>query len=107
VSHSPSPLLVGEDIFLISDNGIASCRDALSGQLRWRKRLGGNYSASPLYADGRIYFQSEQGTCVVVEASRTFQEVARNVFDEQVLASYAVSGSALFVRTEAHLYRFD
>jgi outer membrane protein assembly factor BamB len=107
VPHSPSPLIVDDCVFLVSDNGIASCRDARTGKLHWRQRLGGNYSASPLYAAGRVYFQSEQGTCTVIAARPEFEELARNEFNEPTLASFAVGDGALFVRTETQLYRFD
>jgi outer membrane protein assembly factor BamB len=107
VSHSPSPLVVGDELFMISDNGIASCRDARTGRLHWRQRLGGNHSVSPLCADGKIYFASEQGQCTVIEASRVYRELARCDFGEPTLASFAVADGALFVRTESQLYRFD
>jgi outer membrane protein assembly factor BamB len=107
VPHTPSPLIVDDKLFLLSDEGVASCRDALSGKLHWRKRLGGNYSSSPIYANGRVYFPSEEGECVVVAADAEFAELARNDLGEQTLASYAVGDGALFVRTAEHLYRID
>lgn len=107
VSHSPSPLIVGDELYMMSDNGIASCRDVVTGNLHWRHRIGGNYSASPVYADGKIFFQSEQGVGTVIEAAREFKELGKNDFQEQTLASYAVADGAVYVRTESQLYRIE
>jgi outer membrane protein assembly factor BamB len=105
VSLTPSPLLVGEELYMVSDKGIASCLDAKTGHVRWQERIGGAYSASPLYADGRIYFQNEEGTCIVVKASKEFRQLAKNSLEERSLASFAAADGALFIRTEKHLYR--
>jgi outer membrane protein assembly factor BamB len=105
--HTPSPLLVGDDLYTVSDGGIASCLDARTGRVLWQQRLGGSYSASPLAAGGKVYFQSEEGTGVVVRASRRFERVARNALDEPTLASCAAADGALFIRTERHLYRIQ
>lgn len=107
VPHNPSPLVVGDDLYLISDNGIASCRDAVTGTLHWRQRLGGDFSASPLYADGRIYAFSEQGRLFVFAPERAYREISTSDFEETVFASPAVIEKAILVRTENHLYRFD
>jgi len=103
--HTPSPLLVGEELYLVSDNGVASCLDGRTGRVYWTKRLGGSYSASPLYADGKIYFQNEDGLGTVIQAGRHFQALARNDLEERSLASCAAAGNALFIRTQKHLYR--
>jgi outer membrane protein assembly factor BamB len=102
---TPSMLLVGDELCFVSDAGIATCVDAKSGRVHWAERVGGNYSASPVLADGRIYLQNEEGIGVVVAPGKTFQQLARNSLDERTLASYAVTDGALFIRTEAHLYR--
>lgn len=102
---TPSMLLVGEELYFVSDAGIASCVDAKTGRVHWAERVGGNYSASPIFADGRIYLQNEEGIGVVLAAGKTFHELARNSLGERTLASYAVTDGALFIRTEAHLYR--
>lgn len=104
---TPSPLLVGEELYLVSDSGIASCVDARTGKVHWSERIGGNYSASPLYADGRIYCQSEDGTGVVLKAGKSFEVLARNSLGERTLASYAASDGAFFIRTESNLYRIQ
>jgi outer membrane protein assembly factor BamB len=103
--HTPSPLLVDDHLYLVSDDGLASCLDARTGKVYWKERLGGNYSASPLYASGKVYIQSEDGTGIVLEAGRRFRLLARNRLDERSLASFAAADRALFIRTEKHLYR--
>jgi outer membrane protein assembly factor BamB len=107
VSLTPSPLLVGDELYLVSDNGIASCVDAKTGQAHWQVRLGGNHSASPVYADGRIYFLSEEGESVVIAPGKQFKALAKNQLDGQTLASMAVSGGSIFVRSQTHLYRLS
>ncbi len=102
---NPSPLAVGDEIYLISDNGIATCLDIQSGQRHWQKRLGGNYSASPLFADGRIYFTNEKGLTTVIAPGTQYQELAQNYIDGRTLASLAVIDGALFLRSDSHLYR--
>jgi outer membrane protein assembly factor BamB len=107
VPLTPSLLLVGEELYLMSDRGVASCLDAKTGKMIWQERVGGNHSASPLYADGKIYFLSEEGVGVVVKAGRTFEVLARNDIKERSLASYAAADGALFLRTDKHLYRIE
>lgn len=107
VSLTPSPLLVGDELYLVSDNGIASCMDAKTGNLHWQIRLGGNHSASPLYADGRIYFLSEEGESAVIAPGKQFKLLATNQLDGQTLASMAVSSGSIFVRSQTHLYRLS
>jgi outer membrane protein assembly factor BamB len=107
VPLTPSPLLVGEEIYLISDNGIATCLDARTGKEYWQVRIGGNHSASPVYADGRIYFLSEEGESVVIAPGKQFKALARNELDGETLASMAVSGGSIFVRSRTHLYRLS
>lgn len=103
--NTPSLLLVGEDLFMVSDGGIASCVEARTGKVHWQERVGGNYSASPIHANGRIYFQNEEGGTVVIKAARTFEKLAGNQLGERTLASMAVGPDALFIRTEHHLFK--
>ena len=103
--YTPSPLLVGNDLYYVSDTGVLSLADATSGQVLWQQRLGGNYSASPVLADGRIYFQSEEGMTTVIAPGREFRRLAINRLDGAMLASMAVSQASLFMRTHTHLYR--
>jgi outer membrane protein assembly factor BamB len=107
VSLTPSPLLIGDELYLISDNGIATCIDAKTGTEHWRARVDGNHSASPIYADGRIYFLSEEGESVVIAPGKEFKLLARNQLDGETLASMAVSGASIFIRSRTHLYRLS
>jgi outer membrane protein assembly factor BamB len=104
---TPSPLVVGDELYMVSDNGTASCLDAKTGELRWQERLGGNFSASPICADSKIYFLSEEGVGHVIKAGTKFERVAKNDLKERSLASYAAADGALFIRTEGHLFRIE
>lgn len=102
---TPSPILVGDELYIVNDAGIASCLDARTGQRYWQQRLGGNYSASPVFADGRIYFTSEEGLSTVIAPGREYRQLATNRLDGDALASLAVSDASIFIRTGTHLYR--
>jgi outer membrane protein assembly factor BamB len=103
--HTPSPLLVGDELYIVSDIGIATCLDAKTGITRWQTRLGGNYSASPVFADGRIYFFSEEGDATIIAPGKEFRRITTNTLDGMTLASMAVSRGSLFIRTHTNLYR--
>jgi outer membrane protein assembly factor BamB len=107
VPLTPSPLLVGEELYMVTDNGIATCVDAKTGTEHWRARMEGSFSASPIYAEGRLYFLSEEGLTVVMTAGKKFQPLATNELDGETLASMAVSGGSIFVRSRTHLYRLS
>jgi outer membrane protein assembly factor BamB len=107
VSNKPSILLVDDLIYMIGDTGIASCVDARTGEQVWQQRIGGEYSASPVYADGRLWFFSEDGKTTVLEPGRVFKQVAENRLDEGFLASPAIAGKAFYLRTRTHLYRIE
>jgi outer membrane protein assembly factor BamB len=102
---TPSPLLVGDELFVVNDGGIASCVDARTGAVHWQHRLGGNFSASPVLADGRIYFLDEDGVTTVIAAGATLQVLGSNRLDGGTLASMAVAQGAFFIRTATHLYK--
>jgi outer membrane protein assembly factor BamB len=104
---TPSPLLVGDELYVVNDMGILSCVDARTGEVLWQQRLGGNYSASPVFADGRIYFQSEEGVTTVIAPGRQFRRLALSRLDGATLASMAVSDGAIFIRSDSHLYRIE
>ncbi|HVC94830.1 MAG TPA: PQQ-binding-like beta-propeller repeat protein [Pirellulales bacterium] len=107
VPQNPSPLIVGDELYLFSDKGIGSCLDARSGELRWRERLGKGGYASPLLADGRIHFWNDDGETSVVAVGRQFQKLSTNRLDGRTFASPAVAGRAFYVRTETHVYRIE
>lgn len=104
VPTQPSLLYVKPYLYAITDGGIAHCYKGESGEIVWEERIGGNHSASPVYADGKIYFLSETGETAVIEAGSQFKEVARNKLNEKCQASLALSGGRLFLRSEKNLY---
>ena len=103
--YTPSPLLVGDELYYVSDTGVLSCIDAKTGQMLWQQRLEGNYSASPVFADGRVYILSEEGVTTVFAPGKTFQRLGINRLDGNALASMAIADRSLFIRTDTHLYR--
>jgi outer membrane protein assembly factor BamB len=103
--YTPSPILVGDELYVVSDIGIATCLDARTGSTHWVARLGGNYSASPVFAAGRLYFTSEEGVTSVLAPGTTFTRLATNTIDAPTLASLAVSDGSFVLRTDRHMYR--
>ncbi len=103
----PSLLLLGNLLYAVDDNGVASCWEALAGKVVWSERLGGHYSASPLAAGARIYLFSEEGKTTVLATGREFRKLAENQLGEGFMASPAVSGNSLFLRSRTHLYRIQ
>jgi outer membrane protein assembly factor BamB len=109
-SHAPksaSPLLVDGLIYMAADESFVTCVDASSGQKVWSERIGGKYLASPIYADGRLYFFDLQGTTSVLKPGRTFEVLATNTLSGGFMASPAVSGKAFYLRTKTHLCRVE
>ncbi len=107
VPSRPSLLLIGDQLFMVSDKGIASCVDVKTGEQLGQFRLGGGFSGSPVYADGRIYFAGEEGATYVVEPTPELKILAVNKLDQGCMASPAVVGKALYLRTRTHLYRLE
>jgi len=107
VPAKPTPVLVDDLITMVDDRGIASCIEARTGKTVWRNRLPGPYSASPLYAEGRIYFFNHDDTTTVIRAGRQYEVLAVNKLDDGCMASPAVVGKAIFLRTRTHLYRIE
>jgi outer membrane protein assembly factor BamB len=107
VPKQPSPLLVDDLIYMVSNEGYAVCVEALTGEQVWSERIGGNFMASPIYADGRIYVTSMQGETTVLKTGRTFEKLAENRLESGCLASPIVTGKALILRTKTHLYRIE
>ena len=103
----PSPILVGDELYFVSDSGIATCVDAKTGKLHWQKRLGGNFCASPLYADGKIYMFNREGTCTVIKPGTEFKQLASNELDGGFYASAAAVDGALYLRTDKAMYRVE
>jgi len=107
VPQEPSALLVDGLLYLLSNNGAFTCFEADKGTQVWSEKLGGQYMASPIFAAGRIYVCSTQGKTSVLKAGRTFERLAENRLDAGFMASPAVVGNTLFLRTKAALYRIE
>ena len=103
----PSLLLHDDLLFMVNDNGVLTCLEAKTGAEVWTGRLNQTYSASPISANGRVYFFGEDGKATVIEAGRTFKVIAENSLDDGFMATPAIDGSALYVRTKSHLYRIE
>jgi hypothetical protein len=104
IGFMASPLLVGRELYLLSDDGFVTCVDALSGEILGKARAGGNYAASPVCAEGRIYCFSREGKTVVFRADRELAVLAENQLDGPVFGSPAFANSAIYLRTDRHLY---
>ncbi|MSU40403.1 MAG: hypothetical protein EXS22_06105 [Pedosphaera sp.] len=105
----PSPILIGDELYFISDaGGLVTCLDAHTGKELWQERLGGNYSASPTFADGKLFFHSREGLTTVVQPDKTkLQVLSKNQLEGQHMATLSLAGSALFLRTDTALYRIE
>lgn len=106
---SKTPSMIGHEglIYCVSDNGVAQCIDADSGDVLYQKRLGGNFSASPTLARDRIYFTNESGVTTVIKTGRVFEIISENDLQERTLASMAIVGDAIIMRTAEALYRIE
>ncbi len=102
----PSLLYLEGLLFAMTDTGVATCYEATTGAIVWQERIGGNFSASPVSAGGRIYFVGDNGQTVVLEASRNFRLVSRNPIadGEEVQASPAISQGRFLIRTRSNLW---
>jgi outer membrane protein assembly factor BamB len=105
--RNASPLLVGDALYLADDFGLVTCLEATTGKERWNERVGRAYSASPILAGGLMYFLDEDGLATIVKPGASYEEVARNKMGEKALASFAVDGDALLLRTEKAVYRIE
>ncbi len=103
----PSPLLVGNELYFVSDTGVFTCLDALSGNEIYRERLGGNFSSSPWYADERIYVSNREGITYVIKPGSSFELMAENALAEAIYATPAAVDRAIYLRTETQLYRIQ
>jgi outer membrane protein assembly factor BamB len=102
-----SPVLVGDLIFMVSDAGVASIVEAKTGKPIRQRRLEGEFSTSPLYADGRVYLSNQEGSSFVLSADRKLDLLATNKLDDGTMASPAVYDKAIYLRTKTHLYRLE
>lgn len=103
----PSPLVVGGEVYVVNDKGIATCLESETGAVVWSERLGGNFSSSPLFADGRIFVGNRDGATFVIRPGRTFELLATNRLDGQIFATPAALGRSIYLRTDEALYRLE
>ena len=105
---NPSPLLIGAELYLVDDGGIATCLEAKTGKPHWKKRVGGNFTASLLFAENRIYMLDEAGkTYVIAPTKDEYRELAVNELPGRTQASIAAADHSLFLRTDKTLYRIQ
>jgi outer membrane protein assembly factor BamB len=107
VPDQSTPVVVGSRLYMVSSSGIASCLNTATGETLWKERLGNDFAASPLAAEGRIYFFDALGKTTVLAPGDTFQVLAQNSLPAGCMASPAVVGKALIVRTKSSLYRIE
>jgi outer membrane protein assembly factor BamB len=107
VPKKPGIIVLDDLIFMVNDVGILTCLEAKTGETVWKGRIEGTYSASPIAGAGRVYFFSEDGKTTVIEAGRELKILAENQLDDGFMASPAVDGRALILRTRTHLYRIE
>jgi outer membrane protein assembly factor BamB len=103
--YVPSAIVVGQQYYVVDDQGIATCLDARTGKNLWRKRFEGAFTASPVAAAGKVYFTNEVGETLVIAAGMDrYHELARNSIGEPVYASPAISGGCIFLRSATQLW---
>jgi hypothetical protein len=100
-----SPVVAGAEIYWVSDEGFACCADAKTGEVNWQERLAGPHLASPLLAEGRIYFFSREGKTTIIKAGKQFEKIAENALEGPLMATPAIVDGAIFLRTDDYLYR--
>lgn len=102
-----SPVIGSDEMYWVSDEGMASCADPRTGEIYWQKRVGGRTFASPLYAEGRVYFFAQDGKTTVIRAGRQFEKLAENQLQGPVVATPAIVDGTIYLRTDTHLYRIQ
>jgi outer membrane protein assembly factor BamB len=107
VGKYASPILVDDLLYTAAEESFITCVEAATGQVVWTERVGGKYAASPVYADGRLYFFDQEGRTSVLKPGRTCEVLATNTLANGFMASPAVAGKAFFLRTRTHLYRVE
>jgi outer membrane protein assembly factor BamB len=100
----PSPLLVDRYLYFISDNGVFTCLDAITGEEKYRERLSGNFSSSLWFADGKLFISNREGVTYVLQPGETFMLLAKNELPDAIFATPAAIGKSIYLRTEEHLY---
>jgi len=101
---SCSPVVWSDLLFMVSDNGFARCFETKSGNLKWKERLKGEYKASPIASEGRVYFLNTEGLCTVVSAAPRFDKLVENQLADETIASPATSEGRIYIRGKKSLY---
>jgi len=99
-----SPVSDGELLFMATTSGLLTCYDAKDGKKQWEQELGLQCHASPVLAADRLYVTTTKGTVLVLEAARTFKELARNALEENLYATPAFAQGNIVLRGEKHLF---
>lgn len=102
-----TPLIVGDRIYTLTSGGIGTCINAANGEVVWQNRVGGDFASTPLHAEGRIYAFDAWGRTDVFAVGDTYKQLASNRLTDGCMASPAVVGKALIVRTKTALYRIE
>jgi outer membrane protein assembly factor BamB len=105
-TYIPTPLYYDGILYTCSNDGVLTAYQAKSGERLYRARVGGggSFAASPIAADGRLYFANEDGDVIVVRAGPKYEELAKNPMKEVIMGTPAISGGTLIVRTLSHVY---
>ena len=103
---TPTPLLIGEELYFVSDKGMASCINAKTGESHWMERLEGSFSASPVYVNGNILFLNENGGAAWVKPGKQFRVLGKNLVTGRTLATPAFAEGAMYLRTDETLFKF-
>ena len=107
VPKRSSPIIINEQLYMTTDEGILSCLDPKTGDAIWSDRIPGHYSASPILADKKLYFFSQMGDCYVINPGGKYELLSKNKLDDGFMASPAVSGKAIYARSKTHIYRIE
>ncbi len=107
VPTMPTPILADGRLLMVSDRGIATCLDAKTGEKQWQERLGGGFASSPILADGKVYVGNRDGEVFVMRPQSTFELVATNQMDSDIMATPAAVGEQILIRTRKSLYRIQ
>ena len=102
----PTPIVYGDFFYTCSNDGLVTCYEAKSGQQKYQQRIKGRggYTASPVAADGKLFFTSEEGGVMVVKAGPTLQLLATNPIGDVCMATPAISDGMIFVRSQHFLF---
>jgi outer membrane protein assembly factor BamB len=101
---SSTPVAWADHFYAVTDAGIARCFDIHTGRTLWTERLKGDYKASPVAAEGRIYFLNTHGLCTVISTADQFDKLAENSIDDDTIASPALSDGRIYIRGHKALY---